>query len=379
MRTGYLRSRYDITPEGEVDVLGARIELETPLEPENFQTENIHPPCIPVPDGANWIYTWDFGDLFDGQGAMVSLPTNFEVDFDLGFVGQRIWNPWITSEFVTQTLTIVFNASTEFSDFHNVHVSVQIPDTPETSPSIDPDSVSASPLKDERGQNWTMWAQTDGDIEVNWGGDPVPGTLYTFSVDVTLQNMLFPEPIFYKPSAGFGANFAGSWSSPDTPCPKIADDINRDGGEESLVTYCGSGAFTWQEYAQSEHAITLPWSSFGFHEVYSFAEGRAFMKFGDELFRGPGRLRINKEPNTVCLSDPGHQHIFWWQITEYQSCGRTTILECIPTTPGEGDGDPGPAPIRVIIAGFEGAGRVAAFGRGINFTGKITGIRWPSP
>jgi len=385
--TGYLRSRYDISPEGEVDVLGAIIEVETPFGPGNFRDNSSNPDAGYTQDydegSGNYTYTWDFGDLLDGQGAMVSLPTNFQATFDMGFEANRSWNPVITSKFVTQTLTIVFNASTTFSDFHNVHVSVQIPNTPEASPSIDPDSISASPMIDERGLNWNMWSQTDGDIEVNWGGDPVPGTPYTFSVDVTVENNLFPEPIFYKPAAGFGANFDSDWFPPDTP-PMIDDDINRASGDESAVTYYGLGAFTWQEYAQSEHAITLPWGSFEFSEVfnkiYSMAEGRAIVKQENEFFRGPAHLRINKVPDTVRLSDPDHQTIFWWGITDYRSRGTAIILECTPilAPEGSGGGNAGPVPITVTISRFEEGRGVSASGSGVRFAGRITGIEWPS-
>jgi hypothetical protein len=380
--TGYLRSRYDICPRGDVEIENASIVLETPFAPGNFTYIQWDPEdnCTFGADevDGNWTYAWNFSMLSHGQ-AMVSLPTIFEVEFDPGFDCQRIWDPWITSENVTQTLTFVFTPSTEFSNFGNVHVSAQIPETSEASPTIDPDSISASPLEDERGLNWTMWLETDGDIEVNWGGDPIPGITYTFSVDVTVENILFPEPIFYKPAVGFGANFATSFSDPDIPCPKIGDDINRDGDVESLITFNGTGAFTWIETALSENSVTLPWCSFGFHEIYSMAEGRALVRQENGIFRGPAHLRINKVPNTVRLSDPDNQHIFWWEVTEYQSKGNSIILRCIPTIPGPSGGDPGPTPIRVRITRFEEVGRVVAFGRGVQFAGQITGIEWPPP
>lgn len=371
--SGYLRSRYDISPEGEVDIYSAKIELVTPFEQGDFH--DIYPLITPVLDGSNWKYTWDFGVLSDGQGAMVSLPTNFQVNFNPGFDCQRIWNPWITSEFVTQTLTIVFTPSTDFYDFHGVHVSVQIPSTSEAS-LISLDGISALPINDQNGDAWNTWADF-ANGEVNWQGDPEPGITYYFSVDVTMQNNLDPEPIFFKPSVGVGANYDGSFSSPDSPNPIIEDNIDRDDIVESFVTYYGEGVFDWREYVQSENVVSLPWCSFGFHEIYSMSEGRALVKSGDGLFRGSAHLRINKKQDTVRLSDPNHEHVFWWAITECQSLGAGIILKCIPTDAGTGD-DPGPEPIKVKITRFQEGGRVAAFGKGVQFAGQIVGIEWPT-
>lgn len=367
---GYLRSRYDISPEGIVNITDARIELETPLASGNFI--DIQPPCDPVFYGVNYTYTWDFGALLDGQGAMVSLPTNFAVNFDPGFDCQRIWNPWITSEFVTRILTIVFTPSTGFYDFHGVHVSAQFPDTPEAS-LINVNSVSASPPNDQNGKPWNTWVDL-ANGEVNWQGDPTPGTTYYFSVDVTLQNNLNTEPIFYKPSVGIGANFDGSGSSPDVPDPKIGDDINRDGTVESSVTYSGTGAFTWTEYVQSENSVGLPWFS---SAAPFMAEGKAFVKLEDEFVRGSAFLVSGPTPpipKYVVLNVDGH--CFWWETTEITLYGNMINLKCEPTTATSGD--PGPAPIVLRIPRSEEGGRVTASGPGVSFTGRITKIMTPS-
>ena len=370
VRTGYLRSRYDITKEGEVDITDATIELETPITPENFQTENIQPPCTPLFDGVNYTYTWDFGDLLGGQNAMVSLPTYFDADFDIGFEGQRIWDSWITSDVVNQTLTIEFTAG--IIDFHNVHVSVQIPKTDEVAPTIDPASISASPGPETEPFEWHMWSdETAENIEVNWGGNPGTGITYTFSVEVTVENKLFPEPIFYKPSVGFGANFDGSWSPPDSPHPQIDDDIDRVGGAESSVTYYGTGAFTWKEYVQSEHAISLPWCSVGFSEIYTKWVGEASVKSKGDSISGPATLRINKEPNTVKLSVD--EHDLWWEVIKYRSCGSAIRLICMPTSAGGGGGEPGSAPMTVTIWSFEDGGLVTTSGC-VRFIGENTEI-----
>lgn len=372
MLIGDRMRRFDIRPEGYVEIENASIVLETPFGEENYPFRGINSapyvePTIIGPEDGNYTYKWDFGNT--SEQAAVWIHTNFSAPFDPGFSCQRIWNPWITSRSVNQTITIEFTPST--IEFINVHITVGAESTEEASVTIVPESNSSSPsLIHER-----FWLE-NGDW-ANWAGNPELGITYMFSVNLTVVNECFPEPVFYKPSVGIGANFDYSESFPPTSTVTIEDDIDGNGVEESSVTYNGTGDFVWQEVILSENSVSFPRVSTRFSEVYTKAEGRAFVKLEDEFIRESAVLRINKEPNTVRLSVNNDEHIFWWKITEYRSRGSVIGLKCEPAPPGTGGGEPGPVPITVTIPRFEEGRRVIASGPRVCFTGHITGIEWP--
>ena len=109
----------------------------------------------------------------------------------------RIWNPWITADSVTQSLTIKF---TPYAGAGGVHIQVRPDPTHEATATVVPDSNYSSPsLMHEE-----YWLEDENGQVANWGGDPVIGATHTFSVDLTVVNNFYPEPIYYKPSVGIG-------------------------------------------------------------------------------------------------------------------------------------------------------------------------------
>jgi hypothetical protein len=268
---GYrLRSLY-IRPEGEFEVVGAKIEMETPFEPESFlgihygpTSESPSPfPDFTISSPAPYRYKWDWMNNPIPE-ASVGIHTNFPVTFQPGFDLTQVWDSEpITDPKITQTLIIEFTSSTEFNEFFNVHVSVQFPNTPEASP-IDVNSISVSPSTDQWGNPWNVWSQMDGDIQVNWGGDPQAGVKYTFSVEVTVENKLHPIPVFYTPSVGAGANYDMVWGELEvTESVTIGDDMGGDAVEETSVTYSikeitEEGEYVWQTITQKENSVIFP-------------------------------------------------------------------------------------------------------------------------
>lgn len=375
-------SRFDITPvEENVDVFGARIEMLTTYPITAFPYINWAPysedPAIfEYLESPAFTYKWDWSTHEPISESAVWLGTNFLVTFEPGSDCERVWNPWITSPSVTQTLTIVFTPSTafvvdgvEYHDFHGVHVSVQIPSTDEASPTIDEESISATPPTPEQ-PDWSWdYNYGDGYIEVNWRGNPVAGTTYYFSVDVTVINNLAPKPIFYKPSVGIGANFNPSETSAEYPV-QFNVDLDGVGGAESLVTYSGTGDFSWLKLGQNENALSLPGISMQFPFV---VDGKAFIKLEDGFVKGSGFL-LSHGPTHVSLVIDGQA--FWWEIIEMSEYGRVIIVNCEPAFASDipASDSPGPVSIKVRIPELEEGGQVVASGPGVAFSGKIISL-----
>jgi len=247
---------YYIRPQGAAVDRDAKIEMVTPFGDEYFPSINWNPSASfnMAPWDDSYRYEWEFSDPISDQAA-VWIQTNFSVEFEPKFACQRIWNPWVTSESATQTLTMKFTPS---SGARGVHIQARVQSTPEASVTIVPESNSSNPrlLHEE------YWFERENGQEVaNWAGDPVIGTSYTFSVDITVVNWFYPEPIYYKPSVGIGV---GTDVLPEptlevTPDHvTIWDDVDGNGIDESSVTYSGTGDFEWQAAVQSENSVTFP-------------------------------------------------------------------------------------------------------------------------
>jgi hypothetical protein len=253
---GVSRRSYYIRPQGAVVGAGAKIEMVTPFGDEHFPSINWNPSAsfnaAPWNDGYN--YEWVFSDPISEQAA-VSIQTNFSIEFEPRFACQRIWNPWITSKSVTQRLTIKF---TPASGARGVHIQARVQSTPEASVTIVPESNSSDPhlLHEE------YWFESETGQEVaNWAGDPVIGTQYTFSVDITVVNGVSPEPIYYKPSVGIGVGI-DVLPEPELEITPdhvtIWDDVDGNEIDESSVTYSGTGDFGWEASVRSENSVTFP-------------------------------------------------------------------------------------------------------------------------
>lgn len=272
---GHRMRAFYIRPQDFFDVNNAIIEMATiyPNTPEYMWGINYGPPTedpaypqFTVSGSDPYTYVWDW-DGYPIPDAGVNIHTTFPVTFQTGFDFTRLWDAdLITEPSVTRLLQIQFTASPEFTDFFNAHISVQLPNTPEASPSIDPGTISVSPADDERGLPWEAWHQMDGEVQVNWAGDPAAGTTYTFSVAVTVENKLYPVPIRYTPSVSVGANY-------DMPYPegedcdvvdsvKVWDDMDGVGGDdETAVTYAATyeGAqLHWWYITQKENSVRFP-------------------------------------------------------------------------------------------------------------------------
>lgn len=260
---------------------------------------------------------WDWvGYSFSDVG--VGIHTNFPATFQPGFDLTRTWDPEpITSSSVTQTLTVEFTSSTEYAfDFFNAHVSVHIPNTPEASPTIDPDSISADPPEDQREIPWNMWLDSNEEgYTVNWNGDPKAGVTYTFSVDVTVENEFYPMPILYKPSVGVGANYDMIWGPiVEDVSVTIPDDMDGNEADEATVTYSitgvtGGEAYKWQTITQRENSV-----SFSSHSAIVGETGHFWASFvsttGGEMWSnlyGFGHM-----------STPWHGSIVEWNVDEVQ-------------------------------------------------------------
>lgn len=376
---GTRASRFDITPvKGNVDIYDARIEMLTTYPITAFPYMGWRP-YMEDPDTFEYLedpaftYIWDWSTYEPISESGVWLGSNLPVTFEPGSDCERVWNPWITSPSVTQTLTIVFSPSTafvvdgvEYHDFHNVHVQVQIPSTYEASPTIDEASISATPPTSEQpGWSWDYY-YGDGYIEVNWHGNPVAGTTYYFSVDVTVVNNLAPKPVFYKPSVGIGANFNPSETSAEAPV-LFNVDLDGVGGAESVVTYSGTGDFSWLKLAQNENSLSLPGVSMWFPFV---ADGKAFVKLEDDFVKGSGFL-LGYEDTHFCLVIDGQA--FWWEIVDISERGRGLRVNCSPASASDipASDSPGPVSIKVTLPKLEEGGRVIASGPGVAFSGRI--------
>jgi hypothetical protein len=256
MLNGVSSHSYYIRPQDATVSAGARIEMVTPFGDEYFPSINWNPSAsfnmAPWDDG--YRYEWVFSDPVSEQAA-VWIQSNFSVEFEPKFACQRIWNPWITSESLTQKLTIKFTPS---SGAQGVHIQARVQSTPEASVTIVPESNSSDPrlLHEE------YWFESENGQEVaNWAGDPVIGTPYTFSVDITVVNKFYPEAIYYKPSVGIGVGI-DVLPEPELEITPdhvtIWDDVDGDGIDESSVTYSGTGDFGWEASVRSENSVTFP-------------------------------------------------------------------------------------------------------------------------
>jgi len=273
----HMRSFYIRPPEG-FDVTNAIIEMTTiyPNTPEYFQGINYGPPTtdpdypqFTVSGFDPYTYIWDW-DGYPISETSVGLHTNFPKTFQPGFDFARLWNSDpITEPSVTRLLTLKFTASADFDfEFFNAHIAVQLLNTPEASPSIDEYSMSALP--DATGGPWESdwYVDGEGHIGVNWHGDPSAGTLYTFSVLVTVENKLYPAPILYTPAVGVGANYNMPYPMGDdlgvAPSVTIEDDLDGDEIQETSVTYAGTDGgdpLRWYYFTQQENSVSFPWVS----------------------------------------------------------------------------------------------------------------------
>jgi len=255
---GSLKHSFYIRPQG-VDVADARIEMVTPYTRENLTS--IDPtPSTEGPVDDSYRYEWAFGSIPDTEQAAVWIHrTNFPVKFQPKFACRRIWNPWITSHSVTQTLTIEFTPSIA----GGVHIHPRVESTPEASVTIVQGTDSIDPLL----INQKYWLESENGrvVAANWAGD-CEVKLYTISVDITVENKLFPEPIFYKPSVGIGFGYDPQDLLPVTSNQvTVDDDIDGDGTPESSITYSGTGSYKWQAIIRPENGVSLP----GFSSVVS--------------------------------------------------------------------------------------------------------------
>lgn len=357
---GYRMRSFYIRPEG-FDVDHARIEMNTtyPNTQDYFLGINYNPtssdpyyPKFDVISDDNYTFIWDW-TTYPIPQASVGIHTNFLEPFQPGFDLTREWDTIpIDSPSVTQTLAIQFRSSTEFSEFFNVHISVQIPNTPEASPTIDEYSISADPSDDERGLPWNMDWNVDGDgnIGIDWHGDPQAGTTYTFSVDVTVENKLYPTPILYKPSVGVGANYDMPYPGGEdlgiTPSVTILDDMDGVGGDdETSVTYAGLHLGTqlhWWYFTQKENSVSFP--------SYSAIAGKKghFWLDSHDIVYVEGKDDWRSENTFSNLFSFGHMLTPWngeireWQVDDISYYGNenkitgTFAIGVRPPEPGQG-------------------------------------------
>jgi hypothetical protein len=251
---GFSHRSYYIRPLQVAEVTGAVIEMVTPYPntQENFPSIDWYPDAnFTVEDlDDSFRYEWAFlSSIPDAKQAAVWIhQTNFPIEFQPQFACQRIWNPLITSESVTQTLTIEFTPSIA----GGVHVHAKAESTPVASVTIVQESNSSSPSLRE------FWLESENgrDVSANWGGDCEIGK-YTFSIDITVVNELFPEPILYKPSVGIGLGYGPPESPVTSDHVTVWDDIDGDDEDESSITYSGSGSYDWQVIIREEYGVEL--------------------------------------------------------------------------------------------------------------------------
>ena len=249
---GFPWRNLEFRPQG-VNVADARIMMSTSWSPERFLGTDYYPPdanfTVEGPEDDLYTYLWEFGSI--SEQATVWIRTDIPIKFQPGFSCQRIWNPLITSRSVTQKLTVIFEPSIA----GGVYIQVRGKSTSEASITIVPESNSSDPhLLHER-----FWLDEENGrvVGVNWAGDCEVGA-YILSVDITVENMFFPEPIFYKPSVGIGLGYGPEPPPLTSDFVKVEDDIDGDGLAESTITYSGTGDIIWRENVRNENAVQLP-------------------------------------------------------------------------------------------------------------------------
>lgn len=360
---GYRLRSYYIRPQEGATVSDAQIVMETQFSQGDFVW--INPTGYKYSTGTPpypYKYEWNFGTISPFGQAAVWIHTPFPVTFRPGYEIKRKWDfDLITSPSVTQTLKITFFP---YLSFINVHIHVGADPTPDVSAKIVLESAS------------TDWLVSESSGGVDWQipyYDLSPGRKYTFTVDIEVNNGLYPAPVFYKPSVGIGANIELSHNTESsTDQVTVSDDMNGNGGTDSKVTYMGEEGelFDWEVIVQRENSVSLP--SYGRGFPYTKAEGRSFIRLEDGFIRGPATFRICKSPNTVSLVFEGDEPDFGWLITKYSKRGTCTILECEP----DPESPDTRYPMRVVISKLKENRWVSASGRGFNFNGDILEIKW---
>lgn len=243
---GVHQRSYYIRPQAGADVYNATIVMETPYSEEHFPWISWDPPAnyTVTPLDGNFSYEWAYHDSISPFGqAAVWLETVFPVTFKPEFDFQRTIDPvHITSRSVNQTVKLEF---TPHMDFCNTHTQVILQNTSEAIATVVPGSASP---------DW-FWFETPS--EVNWQFNPNM-TTYTFSVKISVQNKLYPKPIFYKPSVWIGAFFDKSISVvPSKESVTVEDDLIK-----GSVTYSGKNLtgelYGWEVITQNENSVQFP-------------------------------------------------------------------------------------------------------------------------
>lgn len=365
---GVPKQSFYIRPLEGATVDSAQMEMVTPYpnEVQYFPSIEWDPGdgfTVEGPVEGLYSYLWEFGPI--SNQAAVWIQTNFTEEFQLPFACHRTWNPWITLENVTQTLTVIF----EPSKVGGVHIHVREESTDEASFTILSASSTTWP-----GSFW--FDEENGNLGANWGGDCGIGT-YIFYIEIEVENKKFPDPIYYKPSVGLSLSLD---TTPDEVVitedhVTIWDDVDGDGVAtvDERFTYSVTGDDNWQVIMKDDYDVILP----SYSRVVPFmAEGKAFVKLEEEFVRGSAFLVSGPTPpipKYVYLNADGQG--FWWETTEISVQGNMIKLKGEPTTATTGN--PGPAPIVVRIPIPEEGRRVTASGPGVSFTGQITKIETP--
>jgi hypothetical protein len=181
------RYTWDIGMGGE-SATRASIDVLTKHAITDFGSIQPKPPNSTTREDSNYRYRWDVPFVSNMSG--VFLASDLEVTFEAGFDFQRTVSPVVLDDQVTvQTLQV--KVTPQERGFLDFWVRVEWEDTQEVSAVLVPGSDQ--PRLDVQ-EVWNSWHSLPWNVE-----SPVNGKEYQFSLQLRIENKLYPNQVVFKP------------------------------------------------------------------------------------------------------------------------------------------------------------------------------------